>query len=486
MRTPVPIAEGFYVDESLAIASRRCVNLYPHIPEGLTITDGGLYGVGGVEEIGDIEDDTLCRGGATLGDIPYVVYGEKLYRIDYDVVSGDFDHVDVSGEELIIGTERLFFADNGTQIVIVAPELDDQFNAWVYSVAGGLERISDVDFDGPVTDVRFSDGFFTFGKQDSNKWFISDLRDGTSYISTDFGAAEADPDSIIAHIAVQGKVYIFGTKTHEQFVPDGGVGFPYVRNNSGTYNKGCLAPHSLEEFSGMIVWIGGGENEQPGIWATNGGAPQKLSTPSIDNLINRAGRSVLRNAYTLVWSESGHFFAAFTVPTVGTVVYDQTTGKWHERESWDQFLLIQPWRVSVMLDAYDVTIVGDHISSKYGRYARDITSEYGNEIKAYFDLPAIDNGGKPFSVNQFELVVETGTVPISGPGSDPKVRFRISRDSGRTYAPPITRSLGRIGEYRKPISWPLLGRFPRAFCGRVEISTPIRRYFVKGELEIGS
>ena len=484
MRTAVPIAEGFYVDESLAIASRRCVNLYPHIPEGLTITDGGLYGVGGIENIFDIADGSTCRGGATLGDIPYIVYGEKLYRIDYS--AGTYSAVDVSGASFIEGSARLFFADNGEQIMIVAPELSDQFNAWVYSVSGGLVRITDVDFDGPATDVRYSDGFFTFGKKDGNRWFISDLRDGSSYIATDYGSAEADPDPVVAHIAVQGLVYIFGTKTHEQFAPDGSGGFPYVRNNSGTYNNGCLAPHSLIKFGDMIVWIGGGENEQPGIWATNGGRPEKLSTPSIDNLINSGGRAILRTAYSLVWSEGGHSFAAFTIPTVGTVVYDQTTGKWHERESWDRFLLIQPWRVAVMLDAYDVTIVGDTFSAMIGRYARDISVEYTNEIKAYFDLPAIDNGGKPFSVNQFELVVETGVVPITGTGANPKIRFRVSRDGGRTHTPPISRNLGATGDYRKRVGWALLGRFPRAFCGRVEISAPIRRYFVKGELEIGS
>lgn len=481
MRTQVPIADGFYVDESLAVSARRCMNLYPHIPEGRTVTQGALFGISGIEQIALAEEGSYCRGGIVMGEKPYMIYGEKLYRIDFSM--GEFQAVDVSGTEFITGSERVFVSDNGTEICIVAPELDTKFNAWIYTEADGLEKISDSDFDGPAASVTYSDGYFVFSKKDSNVWFVSDLRDGETYIATDFASAEADPDDVVVTVPLRGLVYVFGASTVEQYQNAGGAGFPYVRVNSGTYNKGCVAPHSVVEVNNSLIFIGGGENERPAVWATNGGEPIKISPPSIDTLIYSGGADAIRNAFAVRWLEAGHNFVAFTVPGVCTVVYDQSTGLWHERSSHDVFLLNFPWRVAVMLDAYSEYIVGDSVSPNIGRFSKEIVTEYENEIKAYFDIPQMDNDGRPFSVYAFEVLMDTGNIPI---GLDPKVRLSVSKDGGRTHLPPITRSVGLIGQFRNRIYWPSLGRFDRSFTARISITAPIKRYFVKGEIEIGA
>jgi len=128
---------------------------------------------------------------------------------------------------------------------------------------------------------------------------------------------------------------------------------------------------------------------------------------------------------------------------------------------------------------------GDSLSNKAGRYGKDIFYEYGEEIRAYFTTPAIDNNGRPFSVNAVEMVMQTGDVPISGQGSDPVIRMSVSKDGGKTYFPEISKKIGKIGEYNNRIAWPSLGRFPRSCTLRFDISEPIKRVFVKAEVEIG-
>ncbi|MGA4923061.1 hypothetical protein, partial [Bacillus subtilis] len=66
----------------------------------------------------------------------------------------------------------------------------------------------DVDFDGPVAGVDFEYGYFLFPKLNSNTWFQSDLRDGLSYIATDFTVAESDPDNIVVIKSLNGLVYV--------------------------------------------------------------------------------------------------------------------------------------------------------------------------------------------------------------------------------------------------------------------------------------
>jgi hypothetical protein len=488
-RANLPIALGYYKDESLSISARDCCNLYPHIPESQTITDGAVIGVSGVAQVAFSATNAFNRGGLEMGGIPYFVCGDKLFNVTFveDAFGArTYTANDVSGAETIDGAALVSMSQNGDQLCIVSPGYASQFNAWIYTVAGGLVQITDSDFDGPVAGVSFKDGYFIFPKANSNKWFISDLRDGLSYNALDFASAESDPDNITAIFPLNGLLYVFGQKTVEPYQNIGGAGFPFERISSGIQQRGCLSAESLLEVSGQLIWIGSGENERPAIYATNGGLPQKLSPPSIDALIYSGGIDAVRSSYAMRWSERGHVFVAFTVPGVTTIVYDVTTGLWHRRESLDRFFRPQSWRVTSIVDAYSVLLVGDELSGKIGILSADIFYEYGEEIRRYVTPPPIDNGGKPFSIYQLELVAESGTSPISGQGSAPVVRLSVSYDGGRTYSPEISRLMGLTGEYRYPISWPALGRFPRSACFRIDISEPIKIVFVKLEAEVGT
>lgn len=488
-RVKLPIAKGFNRDESLTVAAIDCVNLFPHIPQGKTVEDGVLFGVAGIEQVADTATNAFNRGGTSMAGIPYFVCGDKLYNVTYTTdVYGvrTYTANDVSGAETINGTARVHFSNNGIQLVIVAPDYSNQFNAWVYTVSGGLVQISDADFDGPVAGVDFSYGYFLFAKLNSNKWFHSDLRDGEAYIATDFTIAESDPDNIVAIKPLNGLVYVFGATTMEPYQNIQGGGFQFQTIPSAIQQKGCTAPHSIVEMNGNLIWIGAGVNEQPAIYASSGGLPEKLSSAAIDNLIYQGGIEALQNAYAIKWSERGHSFLSITVPSICTIVYDSTTGLWHERKSVDRFYQPQPWRVTSMVDAYSVRLVGDELSGIIGLMSENIFYEYGDEIRSYFTTEAVDNNGKPFSVVQAQLVMETGTNPIIGQGSAPVVRMSVSKDGGYTYSPEISRTMGSTGDYYSAISWPALGRYPRSVCFRFDISEPIKKVFARLEVEINA
>jgi hypothetical protein len=485
-RTSVPIAQGYYVDESIPIAAQECVNFYPHIPSQKTISDASLVGVSGIELAVDAVG--LHRGSHDMAELAYVVNGQVLYRIDYteDVFGNRNYTANAVSAAVISGNDRVIMSDNGEQLCIIAPDFGGQFNCWIYTVALGLVQVSDVDFDGPVIGLTFMDGYFVFLKANSNKFFISDLRDGSSYIASDFASAESDPDNLVAVAPLNGLLYVFGTLTCEQYTNQGGTGFPFVRATSGVIQKGCLAPLSLTEFNGALVWIGQGQNEKPSIWISSGDNPTKLSSSPIDTIINSGGIEKLRKAYVIKWAERGHSFLAFTVPDVCTMVFDSQSGLWHERKSTNQFDQQVPWRVASLIYSYSEFIVGDALSGYIGVMKDDVYMEYDKEIHGYFTTSAIDNGGMPFSVNSFELMLETGTNPISGQGSEPIMRMSISKNGGRTFSPEISRMIGLTGDYLRRIMWNLLGRYSRSAVFRFDISEPIKRVVVKGEIDIAA
>jgi hypothetical protein len=231
MRVPFPIAQGFYADESVPVSPKRCVNYRPHIPQTQTITDGALIGTEGILLGVTLPDEN--RGAWEMNGVAYVVNGGKLYAISYSEDPDGvrtYSYTDVSGAETIEGSAKVIMMDNGEQLCIIAPDANIVYNAWIYTVAGGLIQISSANFRGPAADGWYMDGYFVFIQAQSNVFFISDLRDGFAYISTDFASAESDPDNLVAVIEYAGLLYLFGSKTFEQWQNVGvGAGFPFVK-----------------------------------------------------------------------------------------------------------------------------------------------------------------------------------------------------------------------------------------------------------------
>lgn len=488
-RVSLPIAQGFYVDESIPISAQRCVNLYPHIPQTKTITDASLIGTSGIDFAVETYPVEPIRGIHTMSGVPYYVRDDVVYWLEY---TEDAFGVRTYTEDFyntifvfVQGSDYVVMADNGDQLMIVCPDYVNAQNAYVYTKSTNSLAQVPAGFIGRAIYTCYMDGYFLFAQYDSNVFFCSNLRDGETYTATDFASAESDPDSIVALLPLNGILYVFGTVTYEQWQNSGGAGFPFTKAVSGSGQKGCLAPRSLIEFNNSLVWVGGGKNEQPAIWSTNGGAPVKLSTPAIDTFINDGGISQLALAVSKTWSSKGHYFLNITVPSVCSVTYDATTGLWHERESVEGGNVI-PWRVGELTTAYSVKVVSDSIDGRIGIMDDEIYTEYNENIQSYFVTPAFDNGGKPFTINSLELMMETGTEPISGSGSTPSVRLAVSDNGGRTFYPDISRFMGYTGDYVRRISWDLLGRYSRSVCFKGLIDEPIKKVFVKGEIDIAN
>jgi len=172
----------WYVSESLPIANQNLFNFYLKKPQTATVTEQVLFSTPGIRYQLEAAADELGRGFHVFNGVPYTVNGTTLYRIDRTFNAfgiAVYSLVDVSGGTPIPGTERLIMANNGAeggQICIAVPEGANQFNAYIYTIAGGLIQISDGDFDGPVNGLVYNDGYFVFTKTDSNTFFISDSR----------------------------------------------------------------------------------------------------------------------------------------------------------------------------------------------------------------------------------------------------------------------------------------------------------------------
>jgi hypothetical protein len=472
----LPITNGFYISPSLPLSAQECLNWYPNISETAALSQENLFGTPGIVELvssGTIQNQN--RGMHEMSGVAYAVNGTKLYKIVETVVLGVASYsLDDLGS--IAGTARVSMADNGTQLMVMVPG----GNGYIYNhVTDTLVQITDVDFtaNGNPQFVVFVDSYFVC-TTDTKKFICSAPNDGTSWNALDYGTAESDPDVTVAPIVFKNQLFISGSQTIEAFQNIGGADFPFQR--TGLYiQKGVFAPYSLINAQDTFVWVGGGENEGPSIWALSGNDSVKISTTPIDNLLQNLTQDQLEDIYSWAYAQNGAYFIGFTLPS-RTLVFDMASKRWHERRSVLEGELSR-FRVSDMCKAYNQILCGDFVDGRIGRIDPLVFTEYGNTIIRRVATQPFQNNMKSMFVPSIELTVESGVGNDSV--TEPVITMERSRD-GKTWSDQRTRSIGKIGEYDKRAIWRRNGRVSRFEVFRFTLTDAVKPVIIRLDAEI--
>ncbi len=119
-RTTLPISLGFYVSSSLPISAQRAVNLRPNIPQTQAVTTDNLFNTPGLTQLTTEGVTVSTRGSHVMEGIPYFVIGGNLFRLNRLVQADGSETFTTTSLGVIEGTERVYMADNGTQLCVVA------------------------------------------------------------------------------------------------------------------------------------------------------------------------------------------------------------------------------------------------------------------------------------------------------------------------------------------------------------------------------
>jgi hypothetical protein len=172
-------------------------------------------------------------------------------------------------------------------------------------------------------------------------------------------------------------------------------------------------------------------------------------------------------------SIGGHNWYVLTFPDQGTWVYDFNTGEWHERES----LGFARWNVDGYLRAYNKDFA--FYGNKVGVIDEDDHDEWGTEIRGRWTYPAVYGEGRRAFHRRFEIRCEVGVG--NSDVVEPKLTLEISDDGGKTWTALPTRSLGKVGEYKKRLIWTRLGSAgDRVY--RASMADPARLHIWRSEL----
>lgn len=447
----LPIANGFYLSDSLPVSAQECLNWYPNIVEAPALNQETLFGTPGI--IQQATTGMLLananRGSITFKGLAYFVNGGTLYRMNAD------SSLDSLGA--ISGTGRVTMIKNIVQIMILVPD----GAGYIFTTGpDALATITDVDFNanGAPQYAVFIDGYFVC-TTDTNNFIISALNNGVAWDSLDVGTAESSPDNITAVYVYRNQLFVGGEDTIEGFTNIGGADFPFQRSGL-FFDEGIFAPFSIVNSQDSVMFIGGGKDESPAIWMQKGNSLTKISTTAIDSLLQGFTEEEINAAFGWSYAQKGAYFAGFALPTT-TLVFDTISGRWHERKSRMEIngmTTITRFRVNSITTAYGKVLVGDSIDGRIGEMDIDEYMEYGLPIFRRIATQPFQNNMKSVFVPKIELTMEAGV----GNSDDPDPKIRMDRSvNGKTFKPERIRPIGKAGEYGRRTIWNRNGRAAR-------------------------
>ncbi len=291
------------------------------------------------------------------------------------------------------------------------------------------------------------------------EFFISGINDPTTWNPLDFATKEANSDPNVAVFAAAEILGLFGSQQIELWQNTGNVLFPFQRlPGGGVLEYGLAQRNAITKFHGTVAYLSTDARGQYVMRMIGGPDGGRISNHAIENhwsLFDTAGCTIY--SYT----ENGHEFLVchFPIPNE-TWVYDHGIGPalgWHERAYWDGS------NFSADIGRYHGFFpeighcVGDYRNGNLYLQSLQFLQDNCQTIRRIRVAPHLVHELHRNVYDRVKLHCLTGRVPATGPGSDPVCSIKISHTGGQSYGPLLTRSMGKIGEFKKIIEWFHLG-----------------------------
>jgi hypothetical protein len=462
----VQFATTSYQSQSLPISAQRAVNCYAEAQPKDAKTDVAVFGCPGLETFATCGAGPV-RGMHVMGGLLYVVSGQRLYT-----VTSAGAVTDIGGN--ITGSDVVSMDNNGDQLVIV-----NGVNGYLYSEDLGFILISDTDFNAAET-VTFFDQRFLFDWKGTNKFFASDVLDGSTYDALAFASGETRPDNVVSVILNRQLLLVFGSDSIEPWQNVGAANFPFERVPGAMIERGIAEPHARCKADNTVFFMG----DDRVFYRLDGLTPIRVSTHALEQAWQ--SYTSMQGAFCFSYSWNGHKFVVVNITSANvTFELDVSTGLWHERESWDVHgHSLGRWRGNCHADVYDRVMIGDAFSGRVGYLSASIYDEFDCTMQLRAVSPPIHSDRKRVFIPRFEMDIEGGVGLSTGQGSLPQAMLRYSKDGGRSWSDrQLWQSMGGIGDYATRMRWLRLGQ-AREWVFEITISDPVKRTIISAHADL--
>lgn len=385
----------------------------------------GLSSANGIRFIGN-------KGGRRLykfGDNVYAVIGRDIYRIGEHLTATAIGQIDTE-------TGYVGISSNIKEVIFV-----DGTGGWLWNEqTSTFSVISAAGFPTQPTDVDVLGDRFVVSEADSAELHYSGINDGTAWDALDKFAIDAD--KVVGIRTLNDRLFVMGNKKTQTWYNAGTPILPFRLVDTLPY--GCSAVGSIAKSFGFLMWLSKDDDGVGTIIATTGTQPKPISTAQIDTEFQRYEDVSDASAF-IYRNDQGHVFYQISLTAANkTWAHD----------------IIENRFIRLEYNSKDRHLAQDHVFFNGKHYVIDYSAPVLYELsnQHYSDdgvnirrkiigPPIFDKNDKHIVFNSIVFDLKQGI----GSGTcdfdyDPKIRIRMSRDGGITYANERTATIGKGGQ----------------------------------------
>jgi len=453
----IGLVGGSYQQRSLPFDSQRTVNLYPIFDEqGKEVAS--LLGTPGLSLFASAGNGPVRGCFCSANGRTFIVSGQDLYELNSTGASTFRGSLNSSSGVVTI-------AENTTQMAIC-----DGADVYIFTYLTDLfAEVTDVDLPTSGT-ICYIDGYFVVSQVGSGRFYVSDLQNGSSWDALRFATAESFPDKLLCVVNGIGQLWLFGERTTEVWTNTGAT-FPFEKISGAVIESGIISPYVAVSVDNTVIWVANDIHGSGSVYSARGFSPQRISTEAIEKRIQEATDKSNMRAW--VYQFDGHVFYVLTGGGLATsLVYDITTGLWHERAYLNNGTL-ETHLGSCCMFAFGFHLVGDRTSGQVYKMLIDHYSDNGAEIARERIFTHLSDEDKEIRYNRLVIGMESGVGLQSGQGSDPKITLQLSKDGARTWSDIFQTSFGRAGKYKDKAVFRRLG-VAEQLTIKIRITDPVK------------
>ncbi len=435
--------------------SQRTINWYPKISDAKAQeknkTQIALFPRPGLTQYADCSGEAV-RGMYTALTLTqercFAIIGTNLWEIKYDASA---TLIGVLTGMATGSNSKVYMACNGNSELFI----QDTMAAYIFNlITNVLTKVTNTDYPGGTT-LDYADGYFVISGADGRVHF-SELNDGNDWPGFNFFTPTFKPDKVKAIVTFREEIYCFGDETIEIYINDGTT--PFIRQSRTSMYFGLTARDSIAVHQNGVFFLG--KSKTGGSVAYQMGTDYSLTPISTPCITDRLNKNINDDAEGYVTtSQDGHIFYHLHLPAqMTTLVYDMTTGMWHERQSQrpghnvDGSQQQDMYRGRMHAVFKGMNLFGDWYSGKIFKEDNDVKTD-DNLIRLLKRTSSVfHQEQKNISVYSLEFDVNSGMGNTTGQGSDPALMVQYSMDGGNTFEQEEMLLLGKLGQYDTRVS----------------------------------
>lgn len=364
----------------------------------------------GIEYIGAVSVNGVVKNQFNNGQIEsltmYDVNDSSIFR-SYDMVIGVERDSDSTPTTPTIGTiENTEDESNATEGVMV----DLSWGEYREQADPIKSPASEFDLSGVIDMDRHEGRYVWINKQRFGCTALTKGESGNPDTSPEqrpdalapFYSSESDPDENKAIKSWQGKyIAVFGRNTTQWFGLTGNAEQIYLPQKSMQTPIGIVSTKSVCRYKDNFAALGGVKGGTLQVIMITPGSYQKISTASIDLIVNKYKESELQGVLMETFMHNNHDFLMMHLPNE-TLVYDGNQGAWFALKS--DIAGDKPYTGRhVIYNHEEGLTIGDKSVGRVGKLDDSVSSQYGELTEFLLYTPFVRVNSKRGKVPLFDL-----------------------------------------------------------------------------------